>query len=242
MRYLVLADIHANLDAMDAVLADAPPFDEIIFLGDLVGYGPDPNAVADRLRSMTRMTAIVGNHDWAALGKLNTSEFNGLARQAVEWTSSAMRPDVHAFLNVLEPRTERHGFTLAHGSPRDPIWEYLESERQAPENFEAFAGSLCLVGHTHVPRVFQLGPEGQARVAEPQHGDVLDLMAGRVIVNPGGVGQPRDGDPRAAYGLLDTAARTFTFHRVAYPVEETQRKMREAGLPEPLAARLALGL
>jgi diadenosine tetraphosphatase ApaH/serine/threonine PP2A family protein phosphatase len=242
MRYLVLADIHANLEAMEAVLADAPPFDEVLFLGDLVGYGPSPNEVADRLRTFPRMTAIVGNHDWAALGRLDTAEFNPLARHAAEWTSTHMRPDVHDFLNVLEPKTGAHSLVLAHGSPRDPIWEYLESPHQGPGSFAAFEGALCLVGHTHVPRVFLEGPDGQTQVFDAREGDVLDLSSGRMIVNPGGVGQPRDGDPRAAYGILDTEENTFTFYRVPYPIEETQRKMREAGLPEPLATRLELGI
>jgi diadenosine tetraphosphatase ApaH/serine/threonine PP2A family protein phosphatase len=242
MRFLVLADIHANIEAMDAVLADAPPYDEVLFLGDLVGYGPSPNEVADRLRTFPRMTAIVGNHDWAALGKLDTSEFNPLARQAAEWTSSHMRPDVRSFLNVLEARTGVHSLVLAHGSPRDPIWEYLESAYQGPANFAAFEGALCLVGHTHVPRVLVEQEDGQTQAFEASHGDVLDLSMGRMIVNPGGVGQPRDGDPRAAYGLLDADEQTFSFFRVAYAIEETQRKMRDAGLPEPLAGRLALGI
>ena len=242
MRYLVLADIHANLEAMDAVLADAPPFDEVLFLGDLVGYGPNPNEVADRLRSIPRMTAIVGNHDWAALGKLDTAEFNPLARQAAEWTATQMRPDVRAFLDVLEPVTGAHSMVMAHGSPRDPIWEYLESEFQGPASFASFQGPICLVGHTHVPRVFLDQPEGRTLVFDVREGDVLDLSTGRLIVNPGGVGQPRDGDPRAAYGLLDTDERSFTFYRVQDPVDVTQKKMLEAGLPEPLAARLELGI
>lgn len=242
MRYLVLADIHANLEAMDAVLGDAPPFDEVLFLGDLVGYGPSPNEVADRLRSFPRMTAIVGNHDWAALGKLDTAEFNPLARQAAEWSASAMRPDVRAFLDVLEPMTGAHSVVMAHGSPRDPIWEYLESAYQGPGSFAAFQGPTCLVGHTHVPRVFLELPDGRTQVFDVQEGDVLDLSTGRMIVNPGGVGQPRDGDPRAAYGLLDSDEKRFTFYRVPYPVEVTQQKMRDVGLPEPLAARLALGI
>jgi diadenosine tetraphosphatase ApaH/serine/threonine PP2A family protein phosphatase len=242
MRYLVLADIHANLEAMDAVLADAPPYDEVLFLGDLVGYGPSPNEVADRLRTLPRMTSIAGNHDWAALGKLDTSDFNPLARRAAEWTATYMRPDVRDFLDVLEPRTDVHSLTLAHGSPRDPIWEYLESAYQGPASFAAFGGKTCLVGHTHVPRVFVEGPDATSQVFDAQPGDVLDLSRGRMIVNPGGVGQPRDGDPRAAYGLLDTDDLTFSFFRISYAVEETQRKMREAGLPEPLAARLELGI
>jgi diadenosine tetraphosphatase ApaH/serine/threonine PP2A family protein phosphatase len=241
MRYLVLADIHANLEALDAVIADAPEYDEVLFLGDLVGYGPNPNEVADRLRTMSRMTAIVGNHDWAALGKLDTSEFNPLARQAAEWTSRAIRPDVREFLNVLEPRTSVHTLFLAHGSPRDPIWEYLESPYQAAGSFAAFEGALCLVGHTHVPRVF-VQQDGAIDAFDPEQGDSLRLDAGRMIVNPGGVGQPRDGNPRAAYGLLDTEERTFTFYRVAYAVDETQKKMLEAGLPQALAARLELGI
>lgn len=244
-RYLVLADIHANLEALEAVLADAPPYDSVIFLGDLVGYGADPNACVARVRELPNVTSLVGNHDWAALGKIDVGAFNDFARRAVEWTDRTLDSDARAYLTELEPKLERDDFALAHGSPREPIWEYLEVESQAPPNFEQFSAPFCLVGHTHVPRVFvehSNGGPSTVEVISPKPGSALNLDDGRMIINPGGVGQPRDGDPRAAYGILDTDSRTFDFYRVAYPVEVAKGKIEAAGLPTALGSRLRFGL
>jgi diadenosine tetraphosphatase ApaH/serine/threonine PP2A family protein phosphatase len=246
MRYLILADIHANLEALEAVLADAGTYDAVICLGDLVGYGPNPNECVLRVRELPGLISLVGNHDWAALGKIDVNSFNSFARQAVLWTDRQLAPDVRAFLEGLEPRLDFQEFALAHGSPTDPIWEYLESEWQGPTNFAAFSAPFCLVGHTHVPRVFLEAADGSAAGTEivmPDAGDTLSVGAGRrLIVNPGGVGQPRNGDPRAAYGILDTNEGTVTFQRVPYPIPTTQEKIRAAGLPAALASRLSLGI
>lgn len=245
MRYLVLADIHANLEALEAVLDDAPEYDAVLCLGDLVGYGPNPNECVNLVRELPKLTSLVGNHDWAALGKIDASYFNSFARQAVEWTDEHLDPDVRAFLEDLEPKLLNTEFALAHGSPRDPIWEYLEDETQGPENFRQFESPFCLVGHTHVPRVFVETRNGSSRidVVMPQADEMLEVGRGeRHIINPGGIGQPRNGDPRAAYGLLDTDAGTFTFRRVPYDIPATQEKIRDAGLPPALASRLRLGL
>jgi diadenosine tetraphosphatase ApaH/serine/threonine PP2A family protein phosphatase len=245
MRYLVLADIHANLEALQAVLDDAPDYDAVLCLGDLVGYGPNPNECVNLVRQLPNLTSLVGNHDWAALGKIDSSYFNSFARQAVDWTDQHLDPDVRAFLEELEPKILGEDFALAHGSPRDPIWEYLEDETQGPGNFQEFETSFCLVGHTHVPRIFVESRNGatQVDIVMPQADDTLDMGRGdRYIINPGGIGQPRNGDPRAAYGLLDTDAKTFEFRRVPYDIPTTQEKIREAGLPPALASRLRLGL
>ncbi|HZU13200.1 MAG TPA: metallophosphoesterase family protein [Chloroflexota bacterium] len=241
MGYLVLADIHANLQALDAVLAAAPEYDAVLFLGDLVGYGPNPNEVAERLLALPNLTALLGNHDLAALGAIDLSTFNPVARFAAEWTARQLSPESREYLAALSPRLDLTDVTLAHGSPRDPVWEYLVDLDEAEPNFAAFTAPLALVGHTHVPRTF-LVTDGAITLPPSNAGAVLNTASGRAIVNPGGVGQPRDGDPRAAFGILDTDEETFRFERVPYDVGETQERMLEAGLPPSLAARLSYGL
>jgi diadenosine tetraphosphatase ApaH/serine/threonine PP2A family protein phosphatase len=242
MTILLISDVHANLEALEAVLADSPAFDRVWFLGDAVGYGPDPNGCVDRLRALEPQVWLAGNHDWAALGRLDTSTFNPEARFAADWTDRALRDDVRAFLEDVEPRQDRpdDGATLVHGSPRHPIWEYIVDAGIAAENFEAFETPLCLYGHTHVPIVFEEGVDGAARVAYTLS-KPLKLEGLRALVNPGSVGQPRDGDPRASYALLDLDARCITFRRVAYDIKAVQKKILAAGLPHRLAARLDYG-
>jgi len=246
MRYLVLSDIHSNLEALEAVLADAPPHDAVLFLGDLIGYGPNPNECVDRVRELPNLTTLVGNHDLAALGRLDLELFNPDARRAAEWTAEHLRADVRDFLNALEAKLQTSEYVLAHGSPRDPVWEYMVAAHQGPPNFREFRAPVCFVGHTHVPRAFEEIPNGRKSrvdVTLPDAGDVTRLdTSDRKILNPGGVGQPRNGDPRAAYGVWDSERGTFTFRRVPYPFEETQEKILAAGLPEVLAYRLQLGL
>jgi diadenosine tetraphosphatase ApaH/serine/threonine PP2A family protein phosphatase len=242
MRYLVLADVHANLEALEAVLAAAPEHDSVIFLGDLIGYGPNPNEVTERLRELPLHASIVGNHDWAALGKLDIADFNPFAQFAAQWTADHLTPENRDYLLGLKPTADAGESFLAHGSPRDPIWEYLEDAQQATANFKLFAHQVCLVGHTHVPRVFLQSDNGRIGVSMPDADSALDISSGRFIINPGGVGQPRNGDPRSAFGLLDTDAHTFSFYRTPYDIETTQKKMLDAGLPAPLASRLRLGL
>lgn len=246
MRYLVLTDVHANLEALEAVLADAGEYDAVLCLGDLVGYGPNPNECVERVRALPNLTCLAGNHDWAALGRIDLGSFNAEARRAAEWTRDHLTDDVRTYLQELCPKLQMPDFALAHGSPRDPIWEYLVVEYQGPPNFAEFEGPFCLVGHTHVPRTFVESRNGSAlrvEVQMPDAGDEIDLLDGeRRIVNPGGVGQPRNGDPRAAYGLWDDETGTFTFRRVPYPVATTQGKIRAAGLPGVLATRLRLGI
>lgn len=246
MRYLVLTDIHANLEALEAVIADVPEYDAVLCLGDLVGYGPNPNECVHRVQELPNLTCLVGNHDWAALGKIDLSTFNPYARQGAEWTCVHLQDDVWDYLEALPAQKEVSEWAIAHASPRDPIWEYMESEEQGPPNFEMFEAPVCFVGHTHVPRIHaevSNGNGSHTRVSLPNADAVIDLGDGtKRIVNPGGVGQPRNGDPRAAYGVWDTDTNKFTFRRVAYAIPETQKKIRAVGLPIALAQRLAFGI
>jgi predicted phosphodiesterase len=247
MRYLVLSDVHANLEALTAVLEDADDYDAVLCLGDLVGYGPNPNECVNRVRALPNLTCLVGNHDLAALGSLDLSTFNAFAREAADWTAEHLEGDVRIFLEGLPSALlESDEFALAHASPRDPVWEYMEAEPQGPPNFRLFAAPVCFVGHTHVPRVFlemKKGSSSFSTIIMPEADDELATTDGsRKIINPGGVGQPRNGDPRAAYGVWDTDTDTFTFCRISYPVHLTQIKIRLAGLPIGLAQRLQFGI
>jgi diadenosine tetraphosphatase ApaH/serine/threonine PP2A family protein phosphatase len=245
MTALVISDVHANLEALEAVLADVAGqgYDELWFLGDIVGYGPDPNACVERVRGLSPSVWLAGNHDWAALGKLNLDAFNPEARLAAEWTGAELTAENRAFLDSLLPQGEdaaRH-LDFVHGSPRHPLWEYILDAGVAAASFEAFDGPLCFFGHTHIPVAYAEGVDGVERV-RPQGGMALALdQAARWLLNPGSVGQPRDGDPRAAYGLMDLRARTFQLQRVEYDVEAVQAKILAAGLPPRLAARLKFG-
>jgi predicted phosphodiesterase len=243
MRYLVFSDVHSNFPALQSVLMDAPDFDEALCLGDLVGYGPNPNECVDRVQDLT-LTCIAGNHDWGAIGRADLSVFNREAREALFWTQEQMAPSVKSFLGNLEPRHElAESILLSHGSPRDPVWEYLVDVPTATANFRRFdAMQIGLMGHSHVPTIFEMpSPDGRAQLLMGEVDVPIDLEGRRLFLNPGSVGQPRDRDPRAGYAILDTDAMTWTFRRVEYPVEITQERMRAAGLPPRLVNRLALG-
>lgn len=241
MRHLIVSDIHANLVALEAVLADALTFDDIWCLGDLVGYGPNPNECIERIQDFPHVS-LTGNHDWAALGKLDLKNFNVDARVANEWTRSELAPAAREYLQGLPTHMEIDDFYLAHASPREPIWEYLLDANVAYANFGHFSTTTCLVGHTHIPLVFKLDGERQRCEAmiPPLFGQ-LTLGSRRMIINPGSVGQPRDGDPWASYALLDTANMTWEYRRVPYAVEITQERMRARGLPRRLIERLEIG-
>lgn len=242
MRYAILADIHGNLAAFQAVLDDARDhggFDEIWCLGDVVGYGPEPHQCIELLRSFKHL-CIAGNHDWAAIGNMDTSDFNPVAAQACHWTASQLTEEDIAYLKALPLTLVQGNCTLAHGSPREPIWEYLLSLEQARENLDHFTTAYCLVGHSHVPLVFEQTGHGMAyRVLND--GVKIELGESRLIINPGGVGQPRDGDPRAAYAIYDSETHTIFHYRAEYDIAVTQRKMAEHGLPLSLILRLSHG-
>jgi diadenosine tetraphosphatase ApaH/serine/threonine PP2A family protein phosphatase len=241
MRIAVISDIHSNLRALDAVLDSIGSVDALWQLGDIVGYGPEPDAVVARLESLGAI-GVRGNHDAAAAGDVSTEEFNVDGRLALEWTRARMSPETSAYLAALPECRIPDGtdFTLVHGSPRNPIWEYLTDTWLARENLSAFGTPFCLTGHTHVPRV--LGESrGHVKPIAVAPGTRVDLDSGRVFLNPGSVGQPRDGDPRASFMVVDTDARYVVWHRVDYDVEATQKLMLASGLPPSLARRLSFG-
>jgi predicted phosphodiesterase len=243
MRYLVISDIHSNLPALEAVLNDAPRCEAVVCLGDIVGYGPDPNACVDRLMELEPI-CLAGNHDWGAIGQADLTIFNRDARQALVWTQDELTASRVAFLQSLSPREWlSETVLLSHGSPRDPVWEYLVDTSLALHNFVEVAFDIALVGHSHLPLIFQWQEEerrAQSHRAELGTWIRLDSTR-RFILNPGSVGQPRDGDPRASYALLDTDEMAWCFRRVEYPVEITQERMRAKMLPQRLIDRLEIG-
>ena len=240
MRVAVLSDVHSNLHALEAVLSALEPYDAMWVLGDTVGYGPQPDEVVERLRG-EHAVAILGNHDAAVIGRLDTDAFNDDARAAVLWTIDRLGHSAREWLDHLPELRTQDQFTLSHGSPREPLWEYLLTSSVARQNFAVFETSHCLVGHTHVPLAF-LEEAGQVETLVPSDGERLSLDDRRTILNPGAVGQPRDGDPRACAMLLDTDTMVAEWLRVPYPIADVQARMREAGLPERLVRRLAIGL
>jgi predicted phosphodiesterase len=244
MRIAVLSDIHGNLPALEAVLAALKPYDAVWELGDIVGYGPQPDEVVARLAAEGAI-GVRGNHDSAALGLLDTDAFNDDARSAVEWTADRIQPRTRDWLAALPLRVESAPFTLVHGSPRDPTWEYVYSTAVARANMALFETPYCLVGHTHVPLVFRQR-SGKIESVGIRDGMTMTLGTERLVINPGSVGQPRDGDPRASALLIDTddgkGAGSLEWHRVAYPIGHVQELMEQAGLPRRLAARLQFGL
>jgi diadenosine tetraphosphatase ApaH/serine/threonine PP2A family protein phosphatase len=241
MRVAVLSDIHANLAALEAVMAalDADAPDELWCLGDLVGYGPRPNECCAIVEQRARI-CLGGNHDLAVRGTIDLDEFSGDAAVAARWTRDVLGAGARAYLDTLEPAGERAGVSLYHGSARDPVWEYVLTDEAAATTLAISGSPLVLVGHSHVAlQVSWLDSELDGGPAPA--GTEVELAAGRSLLNPGSVGQPRDGDPRAAYLLLDLEERRAVFCRTEYDVPRTQAEMRAAGLPEPLAARLSLG-
>ena len=245
MRVLVVSDIHANLAALDAVLADAKPcdYEAVWCLGDTIGYGPEPDECVSRMR-LLKPRAVVGNHDWAVLERMDTDDFNREARQAVLWTRGRLSPESLAWLSDLPSDPIIEGdFTLTHGSPRDPVWEYILYPAIAYANFAHFTTPFCLVGHTHLQTIFTMGADDHTvNMMRFKAGQPASLQRDRrTILNPGSVGQPRDNDPRAAYAILDTTKATWIPRRVLYPIEVTQAHMRAAGLPERLITRLDFG-
>jgi diadenosine tetraphosphatase ApaH/serine/threonine PP2A family protein phosphatase len=239
VRFAVLSDIHANLAALDAVRADLPEVDEVWVLGDIVGYGPQPNEVIVGLQEMGARS-VLGNHDAAAIGTIDTGWFNPDAARAVHWTAEVIDENARAYMGSLPELRTDGPLTAVHGSPRDPMWEYITGADVAAANLPAFATSICLHGHTHVPVVFAADEE-RLVVVRATVGEPVSIRAGRSLVNPGSVGQPRDGNPAASYAILDTEAEIVEFRRVAYDVDATQKAMRHAGLPPRLAERLSYG-
>jgi diadenosine tetraphosphatase ApaH/serine/threonine PP2A family protein phosphatase len=243
MTYLIISDIHANLEALDAVLDAAGKYDRVLVLGDLVGYGANPNEVVDRVRALPSTTCIRGNHDKAAIDLASIEHFNHLARFAIQWTADQLTPGSREWLAALPmgPVAIDNLVEICHGAPFDED-AYIFDDLDVRRAMAAASRPLCLFGHTHVPVAFKLADEPYH--VGPPRTDRFKLhleQSARYLVNCGAVGQPRDGDPRAAYAVYDSSARTLTLARTPYDVDRAQARIRQAGLPDVLARRLAVG-
>jgi diadenosine tetraphosphatase ApaH/serine/threonine PP2A family protein phosphatase len=242
----VISDVHSNLPALEAVLEsiDAAAPDEIWCLGDVVGYGAQPDQCTELVRERCAVS-LNGNHDLAVIGTIDAATFSETARAAVDWTRANASPETLEFLTGLAPEGAREGYGLFHASPRDPIWEYVLSIDQAEAGLDAQSERVCLIGHSHVSLFFtrppSTGRKSFATGAQTTDGDLVDFDAGEWLLNPGSVGQPRDGDPRAAWLELDTDEWTARCHRVAYDAVAAGAAILEAGLPTALAERLQVG-
>ena len=239
MRVAVISDIHANLPALEATAEaiDREGVDQIWCLGDLVGYGPHPNECCSWARAHAAV-CLSGNHDLGVIGTLPLHDFAGDAAVAARWAQSVLDPDARAYLSALEPGAVVEGVGLYHGSPRDPVWEYVLSWEAARDAIHDAGTDVTVVGHSHVPLAI---PEEGSEGGHAQAGTEIDLSGSRWLLNPGSVGQPRDGDPEAAWMLLDLGRRA-SYRRTGYDVERAQAAIRAAGLPDALAERLAHGV
>ena len=242
MKYLVISDVHANLEALEVALGHTE-CDAILVLGDLVGYGADPNAVVERVRGLAPLALVRGNHDKVGSGIDGVESFNHLARRAISWTASVLTPANREWLAALPkgPHVVDDLVEICHGAPGDEdeyIFDYMDAKRA----IEVSRRPLCLFGHTHVPAIFRLQGDMTPMTPDRTTSTTVQLEPGaRYLVNCGAVGQPRDGDPRAAFGVVDTVQSTVTLVRVPYDVGSAQAKILAAGLPEVLAQRLAIG-
>jgi diadenosine tetraphosphatase ApaH/serine/threonine PP2A family protein phosphatase len=243
LRTLIISDVHSNAEGLLAALADAEargPIDALWCLGDIVGYGAEPSAVISELRGRG-VRGVAGNHDRAATGQLEVDEFNPVAADAAVWTRDAITPDEGEWLDALPLTLTLGDFTLAHGSLREPLWEYLDNPPAAGAQFDIQPTPYGIVGHLHVQLWCEERDGEWPAMHLARNGDRLTLGGTRLILNPGSTGQPRDGDPRAGYMLYDDASRTVSWHRVAYDAKAAGRKIIAAGLPELLAERLLIG-
>ncbi|MGE5262188.1 MAG: metallophosphoesterase family protein [Acidobacteriota bacterium] len=243
MRILLVSDIHSNLAALDAVIKDAGHFDGIWCLGDIVGYGPQPNECIERLRTFD-LVCLAGNHDLAVVDKQSLDDFSPDAREAAFWTRDRLAAVHCRWLETLPgiAVVAKYDMTLVHASPRDPVWEYISSSTIAERCFQSISTSVCLYGHTHVPAIFRKPTYEVGIVTERLSVNTpVSLTLDRLLVNPGSVGQPRDEDVRAAYAIVDLDAMTLTYHRVQYDISATQRLMQQARLPDRLRRRLRFG-
>ena len=239
MHVLVLSDIHSNLTALEKVLSVAGNYEAVWCLGDIVGYGPDPNECIAIVRDLPNLVCIRGNHDAATLGEVDQHTFNHEASLAISWTKRTLNADSKEFLLQLPEKVEQENVTLVHGSPRNPVWDYVMDYLTALRMFQFFETQICMLGHTHVP-AFWVENE-----ADSKKNLVLDFQKktidGRVILNPGSVGQPRDHDPRASFALFDPENLTWELRRVEYDISSVQDRIKKAGLPWRHAMRLHEG-
>ncbi len=242
MTYGLISDIHGNAEALEAVLSELEGVEGFLCLGDIVGYGPDPSACLERVRELRNLTCIAGNHDLAAIGRYDLNWFNPLARAAIEWTGQQLTPEEQGYLASLPLREEVDEAKAVHGSFPEPMG-YIMTPQEAQECFDAVSGPLVFVGHTHVAEYYRV-------LHNTQFPEQVSLFSGgrislepqvRYIVNPGAIGQPRDGNPAASFGLWEVEAGTLETRRVGYDVERQQEKMQAADLPDYLIARLSVG-
>lgn len=242
MRILVLSDVHGNHVALEKILTHAPAYQAVWCLGDVVGYGPAPNECVARLRGLDAL-CLAGNHDLAILGKVPPQEFSDNARISLAWTQRVLTAESAAWLATKNSRetVTAYDMTLAHGSPRNPIWEYIENDEAAVENMPFFDTSFCLFGHTHRPISYRLREQERILHVEILRERTPHPLQPKLLLNVGSAGQPRDGDPRAAFAILDTDAQMITQYRIEYDIGAVQRAIRNAGLPHRLAERLAFG-
>lgn len=241
-RILVISDVHANLTALESVLADAGQVDETWCLGDVVGYGPDPNECIDLIRSLPGLTYLLGNHDLAAMGDMVLETFNRDASRSLLWQRETLTKESISFLQEGPRELQVHDqVSLAHGSPRDPIWEYVLNTMVAMNNLAHFQTHWCFVGHSHFQAIFQYNTDNNEVTIEVPTANQVYHMKDRAILNPGSVGQPRDRDIRAAYAIFDPEANTWQPGRVSYDYQAVQERILAAGLPSRHAERLAGG-
>ncbi len=243
MRYAFISDIHANLEALEAVLDDTETehIDEVICLGDIVGYGANPNECVDLIKKMCPVT-LLGNHDAAAVELLSTQHFNIHAKIAIEWTTQTLRKDIKNLLTELPLKSTLDQMTLVHATPYEPnMWYYITSLEEAAFNFQFFDTQICMVGHTHIPIIIVLDNQKELYVHQDVTIRLTDTAGCRLLINVGSVGQPRDRNPKSCYGIFDTETAEFTYRRVAYNIEKTQQKMKRIKMPEFLVSRLEDG-
>ena len=243
MRFAFVSDIHANLEALEAVFKDieGQDVDEVICLGDIVGYGANPNECADLVRQKCTYI-LLGNHDAAAVNLLATHHFNSHAKIAIEWTSANLNNDVRSFLLSLPLVLTRETLTLVHSTPYEPnMWYYITSLEEAAFNFQYFDTQVCLVGHTHIPIMIVLDEKKEVYVHQASQINLHDIKESRILINVGSIGQPRDRNPDSCYAILDTILGDFFYRRVPYNIEKAQAKMKKIKMPEFLINRLIEG-
>lgn len=241
MNVLVISDIHANLDALTAVLNDAQDFDAVWCLGDIIGYGPEPNECIQVVKKLPGLVCVLGNHDTAALGRINTLLFNQEAQQSMTWLKANLTDESIKFLEGIHEKEVLELATLVHGSPFNPVWEYILDPYIAKSNFQHFSTPFCFVGHTHQPIICSLKKDNEQLMwKQPKFGFEY-VFEEKTILNPGSVGQPRDYDPRASYGLFNTETKSWKVKRVEYDIATAQDKIIQKKLPTRHAQRLSGG-
>lgn len=241
MRTLIISDIHANLTALETILAHAGKIDSVWCLGDLVGYGPDPNECIKKVSELPNLTCVIGNHDAAVIDQIDPISFNYEARTAINWTKNCLSKENRGFLENLPRKAEIGDVTLVHGSPRQPVWEYLLDITTATRSFNYFTTPFCFIGHTHLPMQYQLEDGKKIAWHHVPKPNTHRSLTPRAIMNPGSVGQPRDRDSRAAYAIYIPQEHTWENYRVTYDLSSVQKRMREYNMPERHIIRLSNG-